>query len=1064
MNWKTTAAISLLASACAFAQSVGGSAGIAGVVKDPSGSAVPNAKVVISSASQGTLRSIETNSAGAFNAPALSPGPGYQVAVTAAGFAPYELKDINLEVGQSLSLNVPLTVGQTSTTIDVVGAAVLLDDTKSDVSTVVSGQQIADLPVNGRRVDSFVLLTPGVSNDATFGLLTFRGVAGNNSFLIDGNDNTEQFYDENAGRTRIQSQISQDAVQEFQVVSDNYSAEYGRAMGGVVNTVTKSGTNQLHGTAFYYFRSTGFDAADPFATLNVTNSAGVTTPTRINPPEKQVEWGGTIGGALIKDKLFWLLNADITYRGFPLVDSYISSGVINPATQSWVTTGANACVAPATAAQCNAINGLLPRFFGLVPRTDHNDLAFGRLDYHPNDKNTFTAEFNFLRWWSPNGIQTGLSSTSGAGITGNGDDSVRVRNGKLGWTWVPANNLVNNLHFGVDTDRQADSFDSAELGSGLAYLDVSVAGVQLGPATYLPRVEPSETRFEFSDDATYVKGNHNIKFGFNFFTTEDYNYYISNAFGSYSYTNPTCFALDYTPVAGQAPDTACSPGGTGKNWSSYSQTFGNPVADYRINELAWYVNDQWKVSPKFTLSLGVRWDKSLSMNFPEPNPAFPQTGYIHTPSKNFSPRVGASYRLNDKMVLRGGFGLFYARLLGSLIDNLWTTNGIYQIADSFSSSTPAQLNAAPVFPNILPGAPTGASVSAATIQFADSHLKTPYSAQANLTLERQITPDMLLSVSGIVSRGIHLLGAADVNLNPATTTYSVPFTVNNTSGQAVGTYTVPLYLAPRPNTSVGTVYDVTNGIDSVYDALAVTLNKRFTHGFQMLGSYTWSHEIDDGQEQASNALFFNSFTSLYNGNNSAERGNGWEDQRHRFVLSPVWAPMVKSDNPFVKWVLNDWQFSSITTLASGRPYTSPGVSGSLCTTANTAGCVQLPSGTSLLSTSFPDAFSGSHRIPWLPVNSIVTPAGYRADVRVTKNIPIKIADRDTRLSLNFEVFNISNSWSPTSMSSTEYTLSKGVLTPNITNGIPGWGVGTASSGFPDGTQARRLQISARYTF
>ena len=127
-----------------------------------------------------------------------------------------------------------------------------------------------NLPINGRRVDSFVLNTPGVTNDATFGLLTFRGVAGNNSFLLDGNDNTEQFYDENAGRTRIQSQISADAVQEFEVVSTNFSAEYGRAMGGVVNTVTKSGTNEIHGSAFYFLRSTGFDAHDPFSTFNPT--------------------------------------------------------------------------------------------------------------------------------------------------------------------------------------------------------------------------------------------------------------------------------------------------------------------------------------------------------------------------------------------------------------------------------------------------------------------------------------------------------------------------------------------------------------------------------------------------------------------------------------------------------------------------------------------------------------------------------------------------------------------------------------------------------------------------
>ena len=160
------------------------------------------------------------------------------------------------------------------------------------------------------------------------------------------------------------------------------------------------------------------------------------------------------------------------------------------------------CGAPATPAQCAAINALLPRFFGQIPRKASNDLYFGRLDYHLNERNTFSASFNFLRWKSPNGIQTGLSSTSGAGIKGNGDDSVFVRNGKATWTSVIGSNFVNSFRYGLDTDRQADGFDQAELGGGLGYLDVSVNGIQLGPATYLPRVEPLEVRNEFADDVS----------------------------------------------------------------------------------------------------------------------------------------------------------------------------------------------------------------------------------------------------------------------------------------------------------------------------------------------------------------------------------------------------------------------------------------------------------------------------------------------------------------------------------------------------------------------------------
>ena len=246
----------LLLSASAFAQSAGGVAGISGVVRDPSGAVVPNAKVVISSEAQGTLRTLETNDAGLFTAPGLTPGSGYKVSITASGFAGYEAAGLILQVGQNMDLRISLTVATTTTTVEISATAPLVEATKTDVSGVVDSRSILDLPINGRRVDSFVLLQPGVSNDGFYGLLSFRGVAGQNSFLIDGIDTTEQFYNENAGRTRIQSQISQDAVQEFEVVSSNYSAEYGRAMGGIVNTVTRSGGNAVHGTAYWFFRST----------------------------------------------------------------------------------------------------------------------------------------------------------------------------------------------------------------------------------------------------------------------------------------------------------------------------------------------------------------------------------------------------------------------------------------------------------------------------------------------------------------------------------------------------------------------------------------------------------------------------------------------------------------------------------------------------------------------------------------------------------------------------------------------------------------------------------------
>jgi len=1012
-------ALAILMPAALVAQSAGGVSGISGTVHDASGGVVSNAKVVISSTGQGQLRTIETNGSGVFAAPGLVPGPGYQVNVTAPGFSPYEAKDLVLQVGQNMDLNVALAVGQTTTSVEVSAAAQLVEDTKTDVSQVVDTQSIMNLPINGRRVDSFVLNTPGVTNDGYFGLLTFRGVEGNNSFLLDGNDNTEQFYDENAGRTRIASQISADAVQEFQVVSANFSAEYGRAMGGVVNTVTKSGTNEYHGGSFYFLRSTGFNARDPYSVFV--------------PTEHRIQTGATFGGPIIKNKLFFFLSTDITRRNFPMTDSWVKVGVVDSNAQVWV-----GCGAPATPAQCQAINGLLPRFYGQIPRTASNDLYFGRLDYHLSDRNTISASFNYLRWLSPNGIQTGLSSTTGAAITGNGDDSVFVRNGKVTWTSVPTNTFVNEFRYGLDTDRQADSFDAAELGGGLGYLDVAVggsSGVQLGPATYLPRVEPMETRNEFADDATWTKETHTLKFGFLFVNTDDNVNFLSNRFGSYVYQTPTLFALDYSGNTTGA-----------KNWATYTQTFGNPIVDYTIREIGFYAEDQWRASQKLTVTLGVRYDRSLAPTPTITNPDWPQTGHIHTGPLDLSPRIGIAYRLNDKTVIRGGFGTFFARLVGGMVDNIFTGQGLYQTAITLSSTNPAQLAAGPVFPNALPAAPTGASVAASNLQFTSPSLKTPYTEQASLAVERQVGRDMALTASGIWSHGVSLYGVTDLNAPPLGPNFT--YKIDDANGNQVDTFTTPVYLNPRPNTHYGAVDEVTNGVSSYYAGLAVTFEKRFSRGIQFLTSYTWSHEIDDGQNTSTQAVFLSGVSPwTYNGNYGFDKGSGLIDQRHRLAFSFVWTPtFTHASGAFFKYVVNNWQLSSITTIASGR--NSGPVTVRLTDTPVTG----------MLFNSTLNGFGGNQRVPFLPFDSLYTPAFYREDLRISKNIPLW--RERVKGQLNFEAFNVSNSWTPTSLTTQQYTEAKGVLTLTPT----AYNVGQQAGGFPDGTQARRLQVSARITF
>jgi len=683
---------------------------------------------------------------------------------------------------------------------------------------------------------------------------------------------------------------------------------------------------------------------------------------------------------------------------------------------------------------------VLPRFFGNVPRTASNDLYFAKLDYHFSERNTFSASFNYLRWLSPNGIQTSVSSTSGAAINGNGDDSVLVRDGRFTWTAVPTSTFVNEFRFGWAADRQADTFDNAELGSGLGLLDVAVASApNLGPAAYLPRVEPSESRFQFVDNATWTKGTHTIKFGFDAASTEDYIYYYvaNDPYGAYTYQTVTAFALDYSGNT------------TGmKDWQKYTQQFGNPVVDFRINEYAAYLQDEWRATKNLTVTLGARYEYSQAPTPPVTNPDWPQTGKIHTSPTNLAPRVGVAWRLGDKTVIRAGYGIFYARLIGSLVDNVFTGNGIYQTGVTLNNTDPNQVAAGPVFPNTLSAPPTGGSVAASTIQFASPNLKTPYSEQGNFTVERQFGASTSLSAAYIWSRGAQLYGVTDLNAPPLGPT--VTYTIDDTSGNAVGTYSTQVYVGKRPNTKYGGVYEDTNGVDSYYNGLAVTAQKRLSHGFLALASYTWSHEIDDGQSNGSGALFFSNANNwTYNGNYRFDQGSGLLDQRHRFVFSFDWTPtFTHRSGAFYRYVVNNWQLASITTLASGRP------NGSL-----TVRVLDTPVTGMLQNTSL-DGFGGNFRVPFLPVDSLYTPPMYRADIRVAKIFPLGGENTVRKGYFTFDIFNVSNSISYTALSSQAYTEKGLVLTPTPA----AYGVGTADGGFPDGTQARRMQIGLRIVF
>jgi len=993
-----------------WAQSVAGMAGLTGSVRDATGAVVPGAKVTLANEAKGIRRSLESNDAGAFNAPALPPSSGYSLSVTKDGFSTWELKDFELLVGSTQSFNIVLNVASAATTVEVSSTAPLISDTNVGVSQVVEQLQVTNLPINGRRVDSFVLLTPAVTNDGEFGLVAFRGMAGGNSFLTDGNDTTQSFYNENAGRTRISTQISQDAVQEFQVLSNGFSAEFGRALGGVINTVTKSGTNEVHGTYFWFFRNRTLNATDRYA-------------NGLNAPEWRHQTGGTLGGAIKKDKLFYFINGEFVRRNFPAQNRIINT--------QFTDSGGLRVNAPCTAtpAQCAAAIGFIERQMNvLVPRTVRSDMGVAKIDWRPTERNTFSFSANAMHWRSPHGIQTQAVLTNGNAIANNAHSTVETRYGRASWTSIPSVSMVNEFRFGWFKDRLADP-DAADLfPAETGNLGLTLNGTTIGAATSYPRILPSEQRFQFADNLSWTRGSHSAKFGVDIATTQDYNDQLNNRAGTYAYASLTNFALDFSGNT------------TGrKSYQSYTQAFGNPILNLRTNDYAFYAQDVWKVTRKLVLNYGLRYEYT---NLPQPeirNPDYAQTGRIPTPGKNFAPRFSLAYNINDKTVIRAGYGIYYARFHGALLNVLHLNNANYQANYSLN---PAQDALAPVFPNRLVSVAGSAGIS--SINYAADDFRNPYTQQGNVIIERQLTRDLGLTANYIWSRGIALFTVRDMNLGPLSAT-PVTYSILDAAGAQTGTFSTPVYLlANRVDRRYRSVYQLENGGQSWYNGLALQLRKRFSHGFFGSVSYTWSHAIDTAnQGGASNSLFLDLVRSTYNGDYNGDKGSSGLDQRHRAVINWLWAPkFTKSTSAFARYFVNGWQLSAITTLASAKP--SPA-------TINVTSALPGLANNGTLNGSF-----GSNRVPFWRFNPIDVDQIYRVDSRIQRELPFT---ERVKMNLIFEAFNTFNTIYNTGVNQQAFAAAAGVLRPTANLGL-----GNQSQGFPDGTNARRMQVALRLIF
>jgi hypothetical protein len=518
---------------------------------------------------------------------------------------------------------------------------------------------------------------------------------------------------------------------------------------------------------------------------------------------------------------------------------------------------------------------------------------------------------------------------------------------------------------------------------------------------------------------------------------------MRNRNGTYVYPSFTAFAQDFTGNTTGA-----------KRYTSYSQRFGNSVVDPTMWDFAFYAQDQYKITPNLTFNYGLRYDVS---KIPQPtvtNPEFPATGVINTAKKNFAPRVGLAYAFNNnRTVVRAGFGVFHARLQTGLLNTFFLENGVYQKNITLQTNQAADLAIAPVFPNRLAGIDRNPPAGTLYVTMAGKDFRTPYTEQGDIAIEHQLTRDLGVTVNYIWSRGLHLTSVTDVNAG--TPSSSVTYRINNASGTQVGSYTTPVYLrGGRPNSNWLGIDVVDHGNKSYYNALAVQVRKRMSHGVEGNINYTWSHAIDTlgggFGAGANNNIFYSSGPSAYrNGDVNGEKGSSALDQRHRLTINAVWSPIfTKGDCAIARYLINNWQLSGLGIFSSATP---------LQPTVQISGQPFPGTGTAApMSNTALNGFSGSGRVPFESVNSLDLDQRATFDARLTKIIPVN--DR-IKVFLNFEAFNVMNHTYLTGKIVTKYALSNLALTP-----IARYGEGNGSQGFPDGTNARRAQFSMRLVF
>lgn len=1088
-----------------YAQGVGASGEIAGVVKDPQGAVIAKASVQATDPAKNISRTVYTDSTGQYRFTSLPPST-YTITVKMVGFETVQQKQVTLTVGQSLALDFQLKVSAVENVIEVTSEPPLVETDRASQADTIEPKQIQNLPIDRRDYLEYTLLMPGVtdsrrvSGDADYRVvqtpqsgLSFYGSNGRgNNVTIDGGE-------ANDDSGSVRPNVSQDAVQEFQINRSNYSAEFGAGSGAAINIVTKSGTNSTHGSIFGLFRNSALDSRSPFAitpALAPGQNFNPAAPDINGTPTKDYlnrqQFGGSIGFPITRDKSFMFLS----YEGLrndaqntvPILDS---TSIFRPTTSqnpilTALGTQTNSPVPCLTgqpalpSATCAAIltniltinpassplNAYLQNIFeingGLQPFNDSADYALVRFDHVFSSRNQLFIRYNFGRDDQSNPNVQALTAYSRGSKTNYRNHTVQAN-----WFHQMSDNLSNEFRaqFGY---ANLDVTPNSQGGVGL---DIPGYG-NFARNIFLPDFS-TMARPDFADNVTWQSGHHSVKFGGDLLLR--YNRSESHTFmaGRFVFGGlpggilspclqvPAACATDASsPLLTATPALISSLQSASLGLPQfYQQGFGNPTVSSWNPYPSAFFEDSWRAMPNLTLNFGLRYE--LDKRYAP----------LNTDYDNLAPRVSLAWDpwKDHKTVIRAGYGIFYSPTyyqIDYVVRALGLLNGNRQIANYFVPLTgepgnPA-LTSAAIFQTLFAqnvvqcttaAAGTEACITPANLtQFGinvtntgpvpplavlfagDPNYQNPMSQQAELSIEREITPGWSVSASFIHVHTTRLPIAIDTNLLPGAPIVNVP--------EGSNVYPVRMWNAPQCQVLVNNpcfanllllqnnVY--TSRASALYNGTIFEVKKRFSSHYMIMGSYTYSHASDNSTDYNSDYAPFDQ-TNL-----AGENGASDFDQRHKLVIMGVFeTPWTGSSAQTVaEKIFADFTFSPTFRYNSGRPF-------------------NLLAGTDVNG----DRHSTNDRPIGVGRNTGIGPNYASFDVRVQRRFKL-----NERANLNFimEAFNL---FDRTNWASVNNTVGPNFLALSPTPRVHGSNIGASNPlGFSSAYPMREFQLGVRLNF